>query len=351
MKEQPCAPIIIPTLNRYEHFRNCVESLQKNRYAEYTDIYISVDYPPSVEYNEGYQKICYYLNHEFKSNFKKTYIFYQTKNLGPELNTSFLVDKSRDSSNEYFIFTEDDNIFSPIFLEYINTCLRVYQYNPQIMAIGGYCDPLNWRATNGLFILDETIAWGTAFYRSRLDSCINWINYNNLIGILKNSQKCKELFNYNYKKYWILVEACISDLDDKKNVFVRKEEKDIRAIDYTEGLYMTFNKCYAVYPSTTLVHNNGYDGSGVNCPKINETSNQSKLITWNDFDYIATPNLNILPANQQINNNHIDCKRAKRARVLRLVFLFFGKTAAQKCKKITDYFEYKLFLIKNHFHK
>ncbi len=33
------APIIIPTLNRYEHLKRCVKSLQQNGWAKYTELY------------------------------------------------------------------------------------------------------------------------------------------------------------------------------------------------------------------------------------------------------------------------------------------------------------------------
>lgn len=34
------APVCIPTLNRYEHLKELIESLQQNSWAQYTDLYI-----------------------------------------------------------------------------------------------------------------------------------------------------------------------------------------------------------------------------------------------------------------------------------------------------------------------
>ena len=51
------APIIIVTLNRYEHLKRCIESLQKNGWAKYTELYISVDYPADESHWEGYGKV------------------------------------------------------------------------------------------------------------------------------------------------------------------------------------------------------------------------------------------------------------------------------------------------------
>lgn len=50
-------PIVIPTLNRYEHFKKCVESLARNTHADKTELIVGLDYPPSDKYMEGYLKI------------------------------------------------------------------------------------------------------------------------------------------------------------------------------------------------------------------------------------------------------------------------------------------------------
>lgn len=40
-------PVIIPTLNRFEHFKNCVESLANCTYAPETELIIGLDFPPA----------------------------------------------------------------------------------------------------------------------------------------------------------------------------------------------------------------------------------------------------------------------------------------------------------------
>ena len=65
------APVIIPTLSRYEHFRKCFESLEKCTYAEETDVYVGLDYPPSEKYIEGWKKIDRYLQEKEKSRGKQ----------------------------------------------------------------------------------------------------------------------------------------------------------------------------------------------------------------------------------------------------------------------------------------
>ena len=55
------APVVIPTLNRYEHLRQCLESLSNCTLAEETEVYVALDYPPLEKYVEGWQKTREYL--------------------------------------------------------------------------------------------------------------------------------------------------------------------------------------------------------------------------------------------------------------------------------------------------
>lgn len=56
------APVIIPTLCRDVHFKRCLESLEKCTAAEYTDVYVGLDYPAIEKHVEGWKKIDGYLN-------------------------------------------------------------------------------------------------------------------------------------------------------------------------------------------------------------------------------------------------------------------------------------------------
>ena len=109
------APVIIPTLNRYEHFCKCLESLEVCTGAEYTDVYIALDYPPSDKYVDGWKKVDAFLQEKEKNNNFKSLIVYRRKE------NYFFSDKGNlktaiedlPRTVERFIYSEDDNIFSP----------------------------------------------------------------------------------------------------------------------------------------------------------------------------------------------------------------------------------------------
>lgn len=48
------SPVLICTLNRYVHFKRCIESLSACTYADKTDLFIGLDYPLKDEHWEGY---------------------------------------------------------------------------------------------------------------------------------------------------------------------------------------------------------------------------------------------------------------------------------------------------------
>ena len=129
------APIIIVTLNRYEHLKRCIESLQKNGWAKYTELYISVDYPADESHWEGYGKVREYLENGIEG-FKKVFIYYQSVNLGGAENFMFLK-RIIFQSYDRWIETEDDNEFSPCFIEFMDKGLELFKDDPDILYLCG----------------------------------------------------------------------------------------------------------------------------------------------------------------------------------------------------------------------
>ena len=106
------APVLIPTLSRFEHFKRCVESLSNCTYAEKTDLFIALDYPFDNTHWEGYNKIVRFIP-EIKG-FNNVIVQKRNTNYGAKK-------KLYDARNQVFekydrlIVSEDDNEFSPNF--------------------------------------------------------------------------------------------------------------------------------------------------------------------------------------------------------------------------------------------
>ena len=85
------APVTIPTLCRYEHFRKCLDSLEDCVGSEHTDVYIALDYPAKESHWGGYSKIDMYLRKKQEKNrFKTLTVVRRTENMGIRRNNLVL---------------------------------------------------------------------------------------------------------------------------------------------------------------------------------------------------------------------------------------------------------------------
>lgn len=248
------APILIPTLNRFEHFKRCVESLEKCTLAKYTDLYIALDYPLNDSHREGYGKIKEYTKHI--KGFKSIVLIERDRNYGANKNL-FTAQKEIFENFDTMILTEDDNEFSSNFLEFINWGLEKYKNNENIFAICGYNYPINLSDyKEDYYFAKEFSAWGCGLWKKKWEYVENNIfkqeytykifnSYNNLSNLLKNRisiipslQKCK-------KGNIILADSLITS-------------------------YLYIDNKFCLFPKISKVRNWGHDGSGVNGGNIKE---------------------------------------------------------------------------------
>ena len=258
------APILITTLNRYEHLKRCLSSLANNTLAKESEIYIGVDYPPSEKYRDGYSKVIDYLkNNTFlEKQFKKVKIFYHNKNLGPSNNMRFLTDYVK-SFSKTFISTEDDNVFSKNFLLYQNECLNTFENDERIIAVCG-CKETEW-----LLLNDKDTIIPCKLYSPY--GCGGWFNkrdlHNRLMSefILK-SKSIKKLIQLR-KRDRVLFNIYVSSvmLNNQKPFWI---DGKLRCIDSVKSIFLHMTDYICVVPSKSKSHTTGNDGSGVNMKRI-----------------------------------------------------------------------------------
>lgn len=254
-------PIGIITCNRIDHLRECIESLQKNYLAKSTDLYISVDCPPSEKYLEGYNKVISYLDGGI-DGFRNVYIFKQEKNLGHELNCYWLEDKLFED-HDAFIYTEDDNVFSPNFLEYCNKCIEKHREDDKCFGVCGHLYPVEFKYGNNdvAKMYNDFDAWGYAIFRDKTLTARKYILGDDFINASKNRTLMKKLLKKNTRLFCYYVDNLY------RKVRVMKSDIGItRVFDITMAIYCIFNDMYNLVPDETKARNNGWDGSGFNCP-------------------------------------------------------------------------------------
>lgn len=250
METKLFAPIVIPTLNRYEHFRRCLESLERCTGADQTDVFVGLDYPPSEKYVEGWKKIDAYLLEKEKNNgFRNLFVTRRNHNCGiKDLNSNYcLLLKEVKKVSDRFISTEDDNEFSPNFLSYCNWGLEYFKDNKRILAICGYNLVNTPDIPNNVYIYNHAYcAWGTA----------QWFEHR---------ERYDRLFNFELLRQ--IVDAYpLSVLLDKKvilasSILLMIKKKQILGDTVIQTL--PENEKWCVFPKLSMVRNYGHDGSGI----------------------------------------------------------------------------------------
>lgn len=326
-------PVIIPTLNRYEHLKRCVESLQCNTLADKTEIYISVDYPPNEKYIEGWRLVKQYLSQEI-SGFKFVNVFFQKENLGSHDNFCFLYDQVS-IKYDAWISSEDDNEFSSNYLIYMNQAVEYMRSNPEIYSVCGYvsmsreelCKKIARQGYN-CFRIQNLDAWGHAYLRERQQKFSQIISFEYLEDIIRTRKKRKKLRGCSRLLYM----ACIFGLLGKYNSMLSKDKSQIVAMDMTCSIYLIMNDMYQLQPVVSKVRNWGNDGSGLHCGVDNSIQEQ---IIDKDVDF----ELNVLPL-QLFQSEIAKSVKGKLnlwdwqyllADVLSLVYRIFGKKIASIC--------------------
>lgn len=286
MEIKTYAPVVIPTLNRYDKLKVCLESLERCTWADHTLVYVAVDYPPSDKYREGWEKICSYLKQKVKENgFKELRVTYRDHNYGvgkPRSNSVVAAWEIKKIYDNY-ILTEDDNEFSPNFLMYMNYAFEKYKNDDRILMIAGYnYDNQYPDYFDGDYYLEQYqfFPWGYGTWKKITNILLP---YNNL-SFLKSIVKDKNRRNILRKKHPHTLEA----------IFTMLKRNKIQGDAIFECVMFLENK-YIVVPRVSLVRNHGNDGSGVNNKgnniKINDYfSNQliddRNYIKWNDKEFI-----------------------------------------------------------------
>lgn len=268
------APIYVPTLCRFEHFQKCIESLKVNTWAKYTDIYIALDYPPSEKYTDGYEKICSYLESGEFGCFNSFNVVKREKNYGAGLNSAEMRTYISEKYDRW-IYAEDDIVFSPVFLEYMDKALEKYENDESIIGINGYSYPLLYKVNvkdANIFKQKFTFSmWGAGFWKKKYIKIAEILKSDYMYDCYNDVKKNGQLNQLIRGRYY---DYMFHALTNSSRYFKA-------ASDMALGVYMSFNNLYVITPIESKTRNIGFDGSGVCCQNITEIDNNTSIT----YDY------------------------------------------------------------------
>jgi hypothetical protein len=239
------APIVIFAYNRPEHVKRCLNSLQRNFEFNKSQVYFFLDGPKDKSDNVKQLLIKKYVEALKKSLNLEVKTFYRQKNIG--LSASVIKGLNEVfSHHESAIIVEDDLEVSPYFLNFLNNGLLKYRKELKVGSIHGFSYDLNINSRKNYFLRGGD-CWGWATWKNRWELFES--NGSKLLNVFENDPNLKCEFNLNGAyPYFEMLER------------QSKGQVDSWAIRWHASLFLADK--LTLYPSSTLVKNCGFDGSG-----------------------------------------------------------------------------------------
>lgn len=242
------SPIVVFGFNRPEHMENMLESLCKNPESEDSKVIFFID---------GYDNKNDELINKTIEVAKKDWGFFnktiniRERNYGCKFNIIEGVTEVL-KNYESVIVLEDDLILGENFLNYMNTSIEKYQSSDSVWAVSGWGHPQLINMKSGSSFSSLTSPWGWGTWKNNWNIFIeNKLYEKNLISDLNDKDKNQFLF-YGYANYW--EEAIKKDLSGENSVWDAY---------WYQTIYI--NNGLTLFPNTSHVQNNGFDGSGIHC--------------------------------------------------------------------------------------
>ncbi|WP_074816012.1 glycosyltransferase [Selenomonas ruminantium] len=239
------APVVLFTYNRLDHTNKSIEALKQNVLADETELFIYSDAPKNEGAKDSVAAVREYLHSV--TGFKKIEIIEREENWGLARN---IIDGVTKIVNEYgrIIVLEDDIVTSPYFLQYMNDALRIYEQEPKVMAVSGYCWGKDKEDLPETFFLRWFSCWGWATWKEAWDI------------FERNPEKLVSEHNMENNAYY--------NMNGQQNMWYQVEQ-NLTGDLYTWAIFfytaIWIYEGLVLYSNEDLCLNIGFDNSGEHC--------------------------------------------------------------------------------------
>lgn len=242
------APIVLFAYNRPEHLARTLASLRQNPLAARSELFVFADGPRRAE-----DRVAVGAVHDLlarTTGFARTEIVDRETNWG--LANSVIAGVS-DVMARYgrAIVLEDDLIFAPDFLNFMNDALRAYARQPRIFSVSGYTYPLVFPPSfrHDVCLLPRASSWGWATWADRWAKA-DWA-VPTFEALRQSPRNCR---------------AFAQGGDDLLPMLVRQQRGEIDSWAIRWGYTHFLQRAYGLYPVRSKVANVGHDHSGTHTP-------------------------------------------------------------------------------------
>lgn len=238
------APVIVFAYKRDKHLKSVLETLNNDRLANETELFIFQDGYKSLKDKgkvEAVKKVI--TEFEEESNFQNITLYESEYNKGLAKSVIDGVSKIIEKYDRVIVL-EDDLLVSSDFLQFMNEGLEYYKTDNRVGAISGFCPKIR-RERDGVFKArtGNSCGWGT--WR-RIWNIVDW-NVEDY-DIFRNDKNMRMRFEN--------IQYGISDILDRQ----MRGEIDSWAVRWDYSFFL--HNLWTVYPSVSKVQNIGFDSEG-----------------------------------------------------------------------------------------
>ncbi len=263
------SPIGLSTYIRLDHLKKTITELQKNKLAKESQLFIFSDAA-----REGDEDKVHSVRQYLRTikGFKSVNIVNREENNR--------IKNSQGGINQLLseygkvIWIEEDILTAPGFLTFMNSALDFYKDDPDIISIGGYSPPLSSMSVydKDVFALARYCPWGVGLWREKFTFAE--LNY--------TEEDLKYITSESFSS------SSIADNGGDLYDMICKDAKGIlNAGDLKVMYYQHKTGKLTLYPKLSLVQNNGFDGTGVHCPKTLKFHHHNLWNKEKDFNFIS----------------------------------------------------------------
>ncbi|MEP6749985.1 MAG: hypothetical protein ABJB86_19760 [Bacteroidota bacterium] len=270
------APIVLFTYKRIDSLRKSLASLSKCPMSAESELIVFSDAPKNDSDIEKVNVVREYL--KTVTHFKKITINERAVNMGVDYNIINGV-KEISAYCDKFIILEDDLVFSPNFLLFMNQALSHYEGYPEILSVSGFSFISNIPAgyEYDSYFTGRSWSWGWGSWGAKMKE-VDWDvkDFDTFI----ESREQQTLFNKNGGS-------------DLTKMLRETMEGKIRAWDIRLFYYQFKRKMLTLYPVSSKTVNIGFTPEGSNTFGYNRY--KTKLDDTNKQQFV-------LPDNSQVDN-------------------------------------------------
>lgn len=239
------APILLFVYNRPEHVRHAIASLQQNKLAAQSQLFIYSDSARDPESRNAVEQTRQFIR--TIDGFASITIIERKENWGLARSIIDGVTTQLDRFGRVIVL-EDDLIVAPYFLQFMNDALETYKDEPRIGHIQA-CDFTQDTSLPATFLIKWTGSWGWATWDRA------WKHFNpDGTALLRQLEERNLTRAFDFNNTYGYTRMLRRQIEGKNNSW---------AIRWNASLFLA--DILSLNTGRSLVQNNGFDGSGTNC--------------------------------------------------------------------------------------